>query len=247
MTNLQKTILFFLSTILGVVLVIFFIVTVNQKLNTATTSNTVTFSGEGRASAKPDIAKLNFSIVTQAATSEEAKNANATKSNQVSDFLKKQNIDSKDIRTSGYQLYPQQTYGINGGTPRITGYQASQNFTVTIRDLDNADTVLSGVVAAGVNQVEQLQFALEDPDKVQAEARAEAVANARAKAKQLESQVGIHLGKIVNFQENSGGYPMPMYALARTSAEKLDSGVAPSLPAGENEVVISVSVTYQIK
>src|SRR3989344_6862060 len=239
MTNQQKTIAFWLCTALGAVVIVFFLVLINQKINTATTANTVTFSGEGKVMAKPDVARLNFTILTQALTSKAAQDANSVKSNEVSGFLKKQGIEDKDIRTTGYQIYPQQNYPQNGGTPRITGYQVSQNYQVTIRNLENANKVLDGVVSAGVNQVDQLQFEIENPEALKADARAKAIADAKAKAKVLESQIGISLGKIVNFQENVGGYPI--YDKMMALDGRGGGGMVPSLPSGENEITVRVA------
>ena len=244
MTNQQKTIAFWIGSILGVVAVVFLVVATKHTLNTAATTNTVSFSGEGTVSAKPDIARLSFSIVTQSATSKGAQDANSTKSNEVTKFLKGQGIEDKDIKTSGYQIYPQQVY--TGSSPRITGYQASQNFQVIIRNLDNANKVLDGIVAAGVNQVDQLQFDIDDPEQLKAQAREKAIADAKVKARQLESQIGINLGKIVNFQEDVGGYVVYSKMTLETDGRG-GGGGGPTLPTGENEITVSVSITYQIK
>ena len=244
MTNQQKTILFWIGTVLGAVAVVFLLVSINHTLNTATTSNTVAFTGEGKVMAKPDVARLNFSIVTQGTSSKNAQDANSAKSKEVTAFLKKQGIEDQDVKTSGYQIYPQQSYSPTGGTPRITGYQASQNFQITIRDLDNANKILDGVVSAGVNQVDQLQFDIDDPEELKAQAREKAIAAAKEKAKGLESQIDIDLGDIVNFQENVGGYPGPYYDKIQTGG---GMGGGPSLPTGENEIVVSVTLTFQIK
>ena len=247
MTSQQKTMLVWIGAVLGVMLVVFVGVMTKQQLNTATTSNTVSFQGEGKVLAKPDVAKLSFSILTQAATSKAAQDSNSTKSNEVTSFLKKQGVEDKDIKTTNYNIYPQQTYGINGGTPRITGYQVSQNFFITIRNLEQANKILEGVVAAGANQVDQLQFSIDKPEQLQAEAREKAIQDAKAKAKVLESQIGIDLGKIVNFQENISG--MPMYYDKMVSLDGRGGGSVPmpSLPTGENEISIAVTITYQIK
>ena len=246
MTNQQKTILFWLGMALGVVVILFFLVTIQQKRDTAPTTNQVSFTGEGKVLAKPDVAKLNFTILTQAITSKAAQDANSTKSNEVARFLKDQGIADKDIKTSGYQIYPQQSI-YSDTKPRITAYQASQNFQVVIRNLENANEVLDGVVAAGVNQVDQLQFVIDNPEQLKTQARAKAIKDAKEKANTLESQIGINLGKIVNFQENVAGYPGPI--MYETAMLKSGTGGAelPSLPSGENELTVSVTITYQIK
>ncbi len=55
MLKLEKTILYWSLTVLVVILAVFLLVSINQKLNTATTTNTVSFIGEGKVLAKQDI------------------------------------------------------------------------------------------------------------------------------------------------------------------------------------------------
>ena len=236
------------GTAVLVILAIFLLASTNKVVNTATTTNTVSFSGEGKVVAKPDITKVNLSIVTDALTSKIAQDENSKKSKALTDYLKKQNIDDKDVKTTGYNIYPQYRYPQYGGQPTITGYQVNQSMEVKIRDLDKVSNILDGVVGAGANQVNGLSFEIDDPEALKAEARAKAIADAKKKANELKSQVGISLGKIVNFSENTGGYPVPMYYDAKLEGRGgMGGGGGPSVPTGENEIVVSVSITYQIK
>jgi len=230
-----------------IVLAVFLIASTNQVLNTATTTNTVSFSGEGKVVAKPDIAKISLSIVTDALTSKTAQDENSKKSKTVTDYLKKQNIDDKDIKTTGYNIYPQYKYPQYGGQPTITGYQVNQSMEIRIRDLDKVSNILDGIVASGTNQVSQLSFEIDNPDALKSEARAKAIADAKSKANELKSQVGISLGKIINFSENTSGYPVPIYMKAELDGRGGMGGGGPSVPAGENEITVSVTITYQIK
>ena len=229
-----------------VILSVFLLVSTNKVWNTAATTNTVSFSGEGKVVAKPDIAKVNLSILTTAVSSKAAQDDNSKKSKAVTDYLKKQNIDDKDIKTTSYNIYPQYKYSQYGGNPEITGYQVNQSIEIKIRNLDNVSNILDGVVAAGANQVNQLSFEIDNPDALKAEARAKAIADAKKKAGELQSQVGISLGKIVNFSENTGGYPVPIYYDAKGIGMG-GGGGGPSIPTGENEISVNVSITYQIK
>ena len=267
MSNSQKTMLVVMGTVLMAILSIFLLVSMNQISNTATTTNTVSFSGEGKVTAKPDIAVISFAILTESSTSKTAQDANSKKSNQVTDFLKKQGVEDKDIKTSGYNVYPQYSYpravpllrqGSEGQAvppsspdyydpnPKIIGYQVNQSFKIKIRDLDKVSSVLDGLVTAGANQVNNLGFQIDEPEKLKTEARAKAIADAKAKANQLKSQLGISLGRIINFSENSGGYPGPYYLEAKAVSDGSGGG-GPSIPVGENEITINVTITYQIK
>ena len=245
MNNNYKYLIWSGTTVM-VILALFLLASTNKVLNTAATTNTVSFSGEGKVVAKPDIAKVNLSIVTDALTSKAAQDENSKKSKAITDYLKKQNIDDKDIKTTGYNIYPQYKYPQYGGQPTITGYQVNQSMEVRVRDLDKVSNILDGVVGAGANVVNQLSFEIDNPDALKAEARAKAIADAKKKANELQSQVGISLGKIVNFSENTGGYPIPIYYDAKGMGMG-GGGDGPSVPTGENEISVNVSITYQIK
>lgn len=233
------------GTAVLVILAIFLLASTNKVVNTAATTNTVSFSGEGKIVAKPDIAKINLTILTQAATSKAAQDDNSRKSKTVADYLKKQNIDDKDIKTTGYNIYPQYKYSQYGGNPQITGYQVNQTMEIKVRDLGKVSDILDGVVAAGANQVNGMSFEIDNPEALKAEARQKAIDDAKKKANELKSQVGISLGHIVNFSENTGGYPIPIYAMGRGGGDGMGGG--PSVPTGENEIMVSVTITYQIK
>jgi uncharacterized protein YggE len=229
-------------------LAIFLAVEISHVSNTATTTNTVSFSGEGKVSVTPDIAVISASILTQATDSKSAQDDNSRKSKAVSDFLKKQGIEDKDVKTSNYNISPQYKYPPYGGQPTITGYQVTQSYDIKVRDLTKISAVLDGLVAAGANQVNNLGLQVEDPDKAQAEARQQAIDDAKKKAGELEKQVGIDLGRIVNFTENSGGYPPIMYDLkAQSNMGMGGGGPAPEISTGTNDVTVNVTITYQIK
>ncbi len=241
--------LIWVGTAVLVLVGIFVMAQTNHVLNSATTSNTVSFTGEGKVTAKPDVAVVNLSIVTESVNSKTAQDDNSKKSKAVTEYLKKQGIEEKDIKTTGYNIYPQYKYAPYGGQPTITGYQVNQSLEVKIRNLENVSSILDGVVSAGANQINGLSFQIDDPDALQAEARKKAIEDAKKKADELEGQVGIKLGKIVSFSENTGGYPIPMYYESKMVDGRggMGGGAGPSLPAGENEIVVNVYLTYQIK
>jgi len=236
------------GTVTLVVLTLFLLVSTNHILNTAASSNTVSFNGEGKVTAKPDVAQIDVSIVTEAVTSKAAQDANSAKSKTLTDFLKTQGIEDKDIKTSGYNIYPQYNYNQPNARPQITGYQVNQSMQIKVRNLDKVNEILDGIVGAGVNQINGLQFTIDDMEKLKEDARQKAVEDAKMKAKALERQIGVNLGKIVNFSENYGGFPPPIYYAAdKLEARGMGGGGGPSVPTGENEVVVSVQLTYQIK
>ena len=190
--------------------------------------------------------RISASILTQAVDSKSAQDNNSTKSNAVDSFLKKQSIAEKDIKTSGYNITPQYKYPPYGDQATNTGYQVTQSYEIKVRDLTKVSTILSGLVTAGANQVNNLGLQIENPDALKSQARQLAIDDAKKKAQELQKQVGVRLGKIVNFSEDSGGYPVPMYY--DTKAVGMGGGgPEPTISTGENDVVVNVTITYQIR
>ncbi|WKZ26995.1 MAG: SIMPL domain-containing protein [Candidatus Paceibacterota bacterium] len=242
----QKNILFWLGSAVLVALTLFLLVSTNQAANTAATTNTISFSGQGKVVAKPDIALLDLSILTEAETSKAAQNENSNRSKRLVEFLKKEGIEDKDIKTTGYNIYPQYTYP-QYEKARITGYQVNQMIQVRVRNLDAVDTILDGVVSAGANQINNFQLTVDDSEELLADARDEAIADAKEKARALERQLGVKLGRIVNFSESGAGMPVPMYKDAMSERAYGMGGGGPAIPGGENEISVNVQITYQIK
>lgn len=247
METLQRSYLGWALSVLAVIGSLFLLVHMKRTLDTATTTNTVSFSGNGSVVAQPDIAIVDVTILTEADTSKAAQDDNSAKSQGVVSYLEDQSIEEKDIKTSGYNINPRYTYP-RDGTPVVTGYQVRQSITVKIRDLDSVGAVLEGVVSAGANQVSGVNLTIDDPEALQEEARAKAIADAKEKAKNLEKQLGISLGRIINFSEGSRGD----FTVARAlSLDESGIGgaelVIPDIPIGENEIISNVTLTWQIK
>lgn len=242
---MQKKLFGWAVVFITIVGAVFLLVLTDRTINTATTTNTVSFSGRGSVVAKPDIAIIDITILTEANTSKAAQDDNSRKSQEVVSYLEDQGIKDKDIKTSGYNINPRYTYP-RGGAPVITGYQVRQSINVKIRDLDSVGGILEGVVSAGANQVSGVNLTIDDQGALQEEARAKAIADAKEKAQSLEKQLGISLGRIINFSEgNRGG--TPVFRTLEASAASADGVIEPSIPIGENEIVSNVTLTWQIK
>ncbi len=210
---------------------------------------TITVTGEGKVSVAPDIAEMSFGVTTGVkATSKEA-SASITKSmNEVLAAVKALGIEDKDIRTESFYLNP--SYDWNDGRQRLRGYEATQSLRVKVRDLAKVGDVLTAATEAGANQAGGVEFTLEDPDAKQTEARTEAIADAKGKAEALAAQLGEKLGDVQSFNENGGGwYPRPMMM----AKAEYSMGGAPmddeamAMPAGEEDITISVSITYELR
>jgi len=219
-------------------------------------NRTITLSAQGKVYAKPDIAILTFSVITQGKVASEVQKENNQKMSQVVDFIKKNGLKSEDMQTIVYNLNPQYDYnwcrkGANDYThcsPKIIGYELSQTIQLKIRDFDKIDTVVGGLSLAGANNISNISFTIEDPENYKNLAKIEAINKVKERAKIFSRETGIRLGKIISLSES---YGTPYYA------EELKSLPAPSLggtssePApiqtGNQEITAVIAITYQIK
>lgn len=221
-------------------------------------------TGEGKAVGIPDVAEFSFTVLTEGGKDIAAlRKMNDEKSNKAIEFLKKEGVESADIKTASYNLIPRyqnSTCGYSAEArrqvcplPEIVGYSISNTVKVKMRKemFNKVGTVLSGVVSAGANTVSQLNFTMDDPTEVENEARVMAIAKAEAKAKAIAKAGGFDVGRLLDISE--GGF-IPYY---RESLYDLDSkvmnmagGVAaspsPTIEPGSRDVVVNVTLRYEI-
>lgn len=221
-----------------------------ETSNTPEPRGTITVSGDGRVFTMPDIAQVSFGIQTgRVQSADAAMEKLSTGMKKVLDAVKAEGVDDKDIQTESFYLNPVYDWTDNGQVFR--GFEASQSVRVKVRELDKASDVLGAATSAGANQAGGVNFTVDDPDEKRAEARAMAIDEAKQKARELARQLGVSLGDITGFNENGGGYPVPM--MMRSEAYGIGGGsdeavkLATPLPAGEQEINVSVSITYEIK
>ncbi len=216
--------------------------------------NTIMVSGLGEVVGAPDIASVSFSVKTESLSIAEAQKDVTDKVARIVEYLKENGVKEKDIKTSGYNIYPRYEYlrsyvypYDSTGRQNLAAYVVNESVSIKIRDLASAGKIIGGLGELGANEVSGLSFGFEDDEGMMAEARALAIKDARAKAKKLSLDLGVSLGRIVNFSEG-GFYPYAkMEAFGRGGDMAMaDSSIVPINP-GENKIISNVTITYEIR
>lgn len=208
-------------------------------------TTTLNLSAYGETRVAPDKATISLGVVTEAPTAAAALAANSEKMTTVTAALRKAGIPDKDIQTSGLNLNAQYDY-VQNEPPKLRGYQASNQVTITVNDLAKLGGAVDATVKAGANQVNGISFGLKDPSAAENAARQDAVKALAAKADLYARATGHRVNRLVNLTEGGGYTPMPQPApmMAYARMEK-DSGGAP-ISAGELTVRVDITGLYEL-
>ena len=203
----------------------------------------ITVTGEGRVDQAPDMATLSLGVTTEGATAAEALSANSAEIAKVLERLAAAGVEARDMQTSGLSVNPNWQHNSSGEAPKIAGFIASNGVTVRIRALDGLGAVLDAAVKDGANQLNGVEFGLQDPRPAQDEARRRAVADAKARAELLAGAAGVKLGAIRSINESMGApSPMPMFRMAAEAS----AGAPVPVAGGEVSTAANVTIVWEI-
>lgn len=123
---------------------------------------------------------------------------------------------------------------------REGSFIVNNTLNVTVRDLSKLGTALSSATDAGANTIWGVDFRIENPEPLMAQARDKAVADAIAKAKRLAEVSGTKLGALVSVEESGRALPAPANGIFYAKAASVP------VEAGTLEVVADVTVRFAL-
>jgi uncharacterized protein YggE len=201
--------------------------------------------GHGEVDKAPDTAKFSFTIQDEQQDTATAQTNVSTKVDTVKKDLLAAGIPEQDITTDSYNSYPDYQYSTNN-VRTLKGYIVSQNVKVNVKDLSKSEAVAGILGKDGVTSIDGPNLGFEDSHEVSNEARDKAIVDAKVQAEKLAMSLGVHLVRIVSFNDNGGsGAVMPIAYGAKAMDAAAPS--APSIPTGVQTVSADVSITYEIK
>jgi uncharacterized protein len=166
---------------------------------------TVSVNGTGTASARPDVAYLQFGVEAINVDAAVAINKNTESMSAVMAAITELKVEDKDVQTVNYSMWIEQQQDDKGkpvGEPR---YHVVNTVRVRLRDLAKTGTLLQKVLKAGANSVGGISFSVAEPGALEREARDKAIADAKAKAEQLITGLGKKLGGVRMVSESEIG------------------------------------------
>jgi len=222
----------------------------------------IAVTGNGKASAAPDLAVLSMGVEAFAGSVAEARDQAADAMDQVVKVLLTSGIAEKDIQTRHFNISPRYTsreidrcLGPNGTNcfkdreQVIIGYRVTNQLSVQVRDLDAVGSLIDGVTAAGGDLIrfQGVSFSIEDTKVLEIEARAAAADDLMAKARQIADLTGVALGKPVFIAEVSRSAPKPLAMADRAFLAAPAAAVETPILTGEQDVVITLQALFAIQ
>lgn len=135
-------------------------------------------------------------------------------------------------------------------TSEIVGYDTRQSLEIKISNIDKnpmmAEKAIAAVGKIGV-ETSGLNNFVDNTEELKSIARTKAVKEAKEKAEDIARALGVDLGKITSFSENSSDniYPYAMRS-AKFGMGASDMEVS-SLPTGESKITTDVVITYSLE
>lgn len=206
----------------------------------------VTVSGTGKTEVAPDRFSFTVGVQTVAPTVDAAVAENSKRVASVIAALERAGAQDKDIQTSQFSIYPQQTYQ-EGKLPVIAGYQVSNSITFRSDKVSEAGRLLGIAVSAGVNNSSGINFEVSDPARGRDRGLSAAFDDARAKAALLAKAAGRTLGRAVMISEGAQSTPPPMpYQRVMAMEARVESSDVP-IEAGTQQMTYTVTVSFELR
>jgi len=173
--------------------------------------------------------------------------------------VKKEDIKTQNVSTNPkYEYcynYPQASMPVycktNPNEPKIVGFTSTQNFTISIKDnKELVEKILGLMPSLGARNTNGPNWEVDNKAATQ-EAREKAVAEAKEKALGIAKSLGMTLGDVQYYNENTGGgnpYPVMYNTMSARADKAMMAPEAASVPVSEgtDKVIVNVDITYEL-
>ena len=144
---------------------------------------TITVPGRGTANAPPDFIRLHLGAIKHGKDPVVILGDVTQATRAMKDEANNQRIKSEDIQTSAFQVHERRVYNPETHEYQQEGFTATQNTSVTIRDLEMADMIVGrlidamGYAGAAELTLQGVSSGLDDPERLRLMALEKATLN----------------------------------------------------------------------
>ena len=171
--------------------------------STCDSSRSIHVSGSAVVNVVPDRVQIQLGVQSNGLTVQRVTQANTSTISSVVNVIKALSVDAKDISTDSYVIEPlYEDYD----SLRIKGYRINNMVAITLRDISKVNDVIADAMAAGANQVRDIEFYTSQLRTYRDQARLLAIQAATEKAQALANAAGTGTGCVLNISENTTSY-----------------------------------------
>jgi hypothetical protein len=185
-------------------------------------ANGLSVTGRGEISREPDLARFTFEVVRQGTDAAALKQDVDKVTGAVVALAEKLGVARDAITAAIVQVRPEYRYV--DGRSTLEGVNVSRTIRVDLKDLRRYGDLTDGAIAAGVNQLQNVELDFADRAALERQALDAAIDQAKNEAEHVASRLGMKLGRVLDAQvQDTGGPIMPMpLGLARQKAAAAD-------------------------
>ena len=164
----------------------------------------ITVTGEADVRVVPDEVVLTLGVETDDLDLAAAKAENDSRMTGVIESAREAGIPENLIRTDYLGIEPR--YDYDGRQRIFLGYWVRKSVSLTLRDIEAFEGVLSDVLEVGANYVHGIQFRTTELRAYRDQARSLALEAAREKAEMMARQLGHEVGRTVLIREDRSNW-----------------------------------------
>lgn len=153
----------------------------------------------------PNLAVVTLGVVARGATAREAQSAQSQRMQSVLQAARTAGAEDKDVQTVGFSLEPQFTY-VKGQPSRISSYISRNMVAVRIAKLEAISTLIDATVAQGANELQGIQYTIQDGESARDAARTQALETARARGEAYAKAAKMKILRIRSITEPGGAF-----------------------------------------
>lgn len=205
----------------------------------------IVVTGTGEVTAQPDMATIRLGVTHQDADAADAMNRVSEDVRKLFETVAEFGIQPRDLQTASLRLDTiwENRRSNDQGPPRISGFVASNDISIRVRDFARLGELLDRLLRDGANQFSGVSFAVQRPEPLVDEARRRAVADAKRKAELYAQAAGVRMGEVLEIRE-PGAASVPAPRMSRM--EPIMAEAAMPVAGGELTFSAQITILYAI-
>jgi uncharacterized protein YggE len=205
----------------------------------------ITVTGEAEVKVAPD--EVVFAVTVQMFNKELrlAKAQTDDRLKKVLELTRRYNINARDVQTDYIKLEPR--YRDNDETRLFLGYSVRKDLVFTLRDVSQAEALLSELMESGISKINSIRFQTSQLRKYRDQARSMAIKAAQEKATALTAEIGQKIGKAYSIEEEAPPRPNPYANISQNVSTEADSAAASDGTLSLGVIAINARVTVKFE